>query len=433
MSSRHYHCAFVLICAHVVALSLATNVLFAAKPASVHAQQTMAERIAPKVETDPVPSSGDAADDPAIWIHPTDPSKSVIIGTDKAAGLPSDQGGLAVYDLDGREIQYVADGKMNNVDIRYNFPLGGERVDLVAASYVRYGALALYRINPDTRKLENVASRLIRTGIGVYGSCMYRSPLTGRYYQFVTNASGTVQQWRLFDDGHGKVNAEMVRTFNVGSQVGSESEGCVADDVLGYLYISGSNAIWKYDAEPESRFAPRQVDSRDSEHLGGYLEGLSLYYTSSHGGYLIVSDQSSSRFVVYLREGNNNYVTSFSVQAGNGIDGVTGTDGLDVTNVFLGPSFPKGVFVVHDGKNTLGTTSEVVNSNYKLVPWEVIASFTMPALTIDTTWDPRSIGAPSSSPAPSPSPSGSPSPRPSPSPSSAPSTAPPIFLPIVAR
>ena len=49
------------------------------------------------VETAPVHSSADAADDPAIWIHPTDPSQSTVIGTDKS----SDGHGLVVYDLSG--------------------------------------------------------------------------------------------------------------------------------------------------------------------------------------------------------------------------------------------------------------------------------------------------------------------------------------------
>ncbi|MGH9801131.1 MAG: phytase, partial [Blastocatellia bacterium] len=68
------------------------------------------EAIHATVETDPVPSGGDAADDPAIWIHPTDPVLSTIIGTNK-------QGGLAVYDLGGKQIQYLADGRMDNVDL----------------------------------------------------------------------------------------------------------------------------------------------------------------------------------------------------------------------------------------------------------------------------------------------------------------------------
>ena len=39
------------------------------------------------VETDPVDSYGDAADDPAIWIHPDDPALSVIIGAQKQRGV----------------------------------------------------------------------------------------------------------------------------------------------------------------------------------------------------------------------------------------------------------------------------------------------------------------------------------------------------------
>ena len=70
------------------------------------------------VETQPVPSDGDAADDPAIWVHPSDPSLSTVIGTDK-------EGGLAVYDLDGNQIQYLSGIRPNNVDLRYDFPLGG--------------------------------------------------------------------------------------------------------------------------------------------------------------------------------------------------------------------------------------------------------------------------------------------------------------------
>src|SRR4051812_16482465 len=49
------------------------------------------------VETEPVAHSGDAADDPAIWINPADPSQSTIIGTDK-------KGCLAVYDLAGKQL-----------------------------------------------------------------------------------------------------------------------------------------------------------------------------------------------------------------------------------------------------------------------------------------------------------------------------------------
>src|SRR3989337_2683988 len=57
--------------------------------------------VMPTVETTPVPDAGDAADDVAIWIHPTDPSLSTVIGTDKLAS-----GGLGVYNLAGNQLYF---------------------------------------------------------------------------------------------------------------------------------------------------------------------------------------------------------------------------------------------------------------------------------------------------------------------------------------
>ena len=47
------------------------------------------------VDTAPVRHGGDAADDPAIWVDPVEPGKSLILSDDKG-------GGLCVYGLDGR-------------------------------------------------------------------------------------------------------------------------------------------------------------------------------------------------------------------------------------------------------------------------------------------------------------------------------------------
>jgi 3-phytase len=330
------------------------------------------------VETTPVPNSGDAADDPAIWIHPTNPSLSTIIGTDK-------KGGIAVYDLAGTQIQYLPDGELNNVDLRYNFPLGGQRIALVTVGNRTSNTIAIYRINSATRQLQNVAARAIIPTILIYGSTMYHSPVTGKYYIFVNDKAGVVEQWELFDNGSGLVDARMVRTFDVGSQV----EGCVADDVLGYFYIAEEAVgIWKYGAEPGAGTARTQVDSSGAAgHLTSNVEGLTIYYTSSGQGYLVASSQGSSTFVVYRRQNANAYVMTFAIAAGNGIDGVSGTDGIDVTNFGLGSAFPQGVFVAQDAANDVG------HQNYKLVPWQSIANADAPPLTIDTSWDPRQVGA----------------------------------------
>ena len=51
-------------------------------------------------------------DDPAIYYNQNNPAKSIVIGTEKNAGL-------SVYDLDGNEIQSIDPGNVryNNVDI----------------------------------------------------------------------------------------------------------------------------------------------------------------------------------------------------------------------------------------------------------------------------------------------------------------------------
>ncbi|MBP6765575.1 MAG: phytase, partial [Rubrivivax sp.] len=43
--------------------------------------------VMPRVQTEPMGRYGDAADDPAIWVHPGDPALSLVLGTNKRQGL----------------------------------------------------------------------------------------------------------------------------------------------------------------------------------------------------------------------------------------------------------------------------------------------------------------------------------------------------------
>ncbi len=365
----------VLLWTPASALGVTPAALPSSEPQHALAAATAVAAVAPVVETTPVPNTGDAADDPAIWIHPTNPALSTILGTDK-------QGGLMVYDLAGNELQYLADGKMNNIDLRYKFPLGGRPVALVTAGNRAGNSIAIYKVNSITRRLEPVGVQPL-AGPEVYGSCMYHSAATGIYYVFVNNKSGQVEQWKLSDGGNGQVAAQMVRTFDVGSQV----EGCVADDELGYFYIGEEEiGIWKYGAEPEDGVTGTLIHSTSGEHLVSNVEGLTIYYAGNGTGYLIASSQGNNTFVIYRREGQNAYVQTFEIAAGNAIDEVSSTDGIDVTNFGLGGAFPQGLFVAQDGKNDNG------NQNFKLVPWAAIAQTTSPALAIDLGWDPRQVG-----------------------------------------
>lgn len=313
------------------------------------------EAIHATVETDPVPNGGDAADDPAIWINPADPTQSTIIGTDK-------RGGLAVYDLNGKQIQYLPDGQMDNVDLRDGFSLGGQKVAIVAASNRKDNSIALYKVNPNTRQLENVAARSIKHGVAAYGMCLFRSEKSGKTYYFATSKSGDVEQWELVDTS-GKVDAKKVRNFKVGGVI----EGCVADDQLGQFYVSEEAiGIWKYGAEPEAGSQRTQVAKVGDGHLFADVEGLAIAYGPNGTGYLMVSSQGNYSYVVYRREGNNEFVKKFRIADSGKVDGAEETDGIDVTTANLGPAFPNGVFVAQDGFNDKG------NQNFKLVPLQLI-------------------------------------------------------------
>lgn len=345
-------------------------ILATLKPAYAFSQVVSAPA---SVETDPVPHAGDAADDACTWVHPSDAADSLIIATDK-------KGGLAAYGLDGKQIQYIADGNMNNVDIRYGFPIAGRQFDLAVASNRSNDTLAVYAIDPTSRVLRSIAS--VPTGMkSVYGMCMYRSTKTNEYFVFLNSEAGDVQQWELKGAADAKVTARLVRSFSVGGK----TEGCVADDDTGSFYIAEeTNGIWRYSAEPESGTEREQVDGvKPNGHLSPDVEGLTIYYGRGTAGYLIASSQGDSTYAVYAREGNNRYLGSFRITASAVIDAVTGTDGIDVQSTVLGPHFPHGVFIAQDDEN------DGANQNFKLVPWEIIAHAMIPPLLVESSRTPR--------------------------------------------
>ncbi|MDX2162635.1 MAG: phytase [bacterium] len=330
------------------------------------------------LETAPVQAGVDAADDPAIWIHPTDANQSLIIGTDKTTGLVS-------YNLDGSIQQRLNIGRVNNVDVRYNFMIDGVPTDLVATTNRTTNTLDIFRIDPETRQMEAVLVRPLVSAVKeVYGLCFYVSPLDSAYYVFVNSAdTGEVEQYRL-SAVDGGIDAEVVRTFVVGSQ----TEGCAADDEAGVVYI-GEEAVgfWKYSAEPGIEFERIQIDNTTPEgHLTADVEGIAIYYGENGAGYILVSSQGSSEFAVYDRQGDNAYLGSFVVIEGGTADAVSGTDGIDVLNAPLGDQFPNGVFIAQDDLNI----DPDDNQNFKLIDWAEIAQAM--ELESSTTFNPRSVG-----------------------------------------
>ncbi|WP_181037274.1 phytase [Arthrobacter sp. 4R501] len=378
---RHAPTLLRLLLVAVLAAALAgLNVLIAPQ---AHAADVL---VTPSAETTPVPSSSDAADDTAIWIHPTDPSQSVVIGTDKLS-----TGGVGVYDLSGRQLHFYLHGSMNNVDLRYNFPLGSERTALVGVTErnVESTGVRFYKVNVADRSLTEVGR--ISTPGRPRGFGMYHSPVSGKYYAFVHDFNTNVITQFELDGSNGSVRGTAVRSFDNGDS----SEGISADDELQRVYVSEEKVgLWRYGAEPGDGSTRSLVD-RTVATGGRIVENVknsAIYYGRQGTGYLIVSSQGGSNFVIYNR-GDNAFVGSFKIVDGGGIDGVNGQDGIDVTNFPLGPSYPAGLFTSQDHNNTNAGNGNSGNQNHKLVSWQRIADAFSPRLLVDTTFDPRQIGA----------------------------------------
>jgi 3-phytase len=310
------------------------------------------------VETAPVASFGDAADDPAIWVHPTDPSRSLIVATDKRRGLE-------VYALDGSLRQSLPVGRMNNVDLRDGFAFGGQRVTVVAASDRDHDAIALFALFADRPELVDVAEGLRSTGLTrIYGLCMYADRANDRLYVFVNGKDGRYEQHELLATPGGRITTRVVRTFRVAKR----PEGCAADDELGWLYV-GEEAVGfhRMAADPDAPATLETVDHVGGGRLVAHVEGIAIHRLAGGRGHLIVSSQGDDAYAVYRREPPNEFVGRFRVVDGI-VDGTSGTDGLEVTSERLPPPFDEGLLVVQDGRNS----SPSAHQNFKLVPWREV-------------------------------------------------------------
>jgi len=359
----------------------------------------------------PIPADarpGDA-DDPAIWVHPTDSAQSLVIGALK-------EGGLDVYDLEGQRLQAIqpAGVRYNNVDIEYNFSLNGNLVDLVVTTD-RYGdKLVFFTIDPQTRQLVDVtdpSNPLIFTPPGevsnkattAYGLALYHSPTTGARYAFATRREELeIAQLEFVDNGNGLIGVRPVRTITLPAPADDrepQAEGMVVDQQLGFLYIAQEKVgIWKVSAEPDGDPRPRLIHAAapEGDTLVADVEGLTIYYAAAGAGYLIASSQSANNFSVYTRDAENQYLGRFQVgtdSSGAEIDGSQGCDGAGVISTGLGERFAQGLLVVHDGTNEVPaqqTDNPNDNTNFKFVPWEVVANAFEPPLLIDPVgYDPR--------------------------------------------
>ena len=331
--------------------------------------QKLAGVIKPVVVTDTVRWD---TDDPAIWINPDDPLKSLIIGTDKDT-----DGALYVFDLDGKVIEGKTVRNLkrpNNVDVEYGLMLKGKPVDIAVATEREANKIRVFSL-PDMKPIDNggievFAGDAERAPMGI---ALYKRQKDGAIYAIVSRKSGPTEgylgQYLLQDDGRGGVKGTKVRAF--GQYSGKkEIESVAVDDKLGYVYYSDEQmCVRKYHADPDLPGAEKQLGTIS---VAGYLEdneGISIYEVNDGTGYILVSDQSANKFHIYKREGEpGNPHEHKEVKV---VDvSTTNSDGSDVTNVPLGPKFPAGLFVAMADNKTfqLYSWSDIAGSDLVLAP-----------------------------------------------------------------
>jgi 3-phytase len=313
--------------------------------------------IRPAYQTQQVASD---PDDPAIWIHPKDASRSLILGTNKT---PAPSGALVVFGLDGRTRQTL-DGidRPNNVDVEYGLSLGGRSIDIAVLTERLKRRLRVFRINAN----EGTVADIVPGGLPMFegqagengapmGIALYKRPRDGAIFAVVGRkegpTSGYLWQYRLADDGAGRVKATKVREFGRFSGNG-EIEAIAVDDELGHVYYSDEgDGIHKWHADPDHPRAATELAHFGKDGFKGDREGIAIYTLGKGTGYILCTDQldGNSEYRIFRREGSpgNPHDHSEVVSVFRG--GADSTDGLEATSAALGTRFPHGLVIAMNG------------------------------------------------------------------------------------
>lgn len=320
--------------------------------------QVAKEAIKPRVVTQPVKHD---TDDPAIWVNEDDPSKSLILGTDK-----DEDGALYVFDLQGNIIEEKTIRGLkrpNNVDVG-EFEDGDTEFYIAAVTERLTNKIRLFSV-PEMKPVDN-------GGIEVFvgeeerdpmGIALYKRESDDAIFVIVGRKSGPSEgylwQYRLTLGEGGNIKATKVREF--GKYSGKkEIEAIAVDNELGYVYYSDEGVgVRKYHADPDQgneELALFATVGFTRDH-----EGISIYKTDINTGYILVSDQQANQFHVFIREGTKN--NPHDHQLVKIVKTSTNeSDGSDVTSAALGDAFPKGLFVAMSDDKT-----------FQLYGWEDIA------------------------------------------------------------
>jgi 3-phytase len=362
---RHRRSALSVSCLSLLAFlgACATHeVDFQGEGAGVIGEGTTVHAV---LETPSVGAPGqDAADDPAVWASATPvmvegkSTPGFVAGTDKKSGL-------YIYGLDGAILQFLPEGLLNNVDVVDGLMVDGRRQLVLGASDRTPGkvGITLYLFDPAGTGANAVRlwGQIPTDVVEPYGFCFARR---GEAVDAIlVGHEGEVRQFALTASADGKPVARELRRFGIGSI----SEGCAADPQTDALYLNEENVgLWRYGLDPAAGAARTLVQPIAPGVLVADAEGLTTI-ADGEKRYLIASSQGDSTFPLWRIDGPAPvYVGRIVVRDGiaaEGVDGVTGTDGVAALGGPVGDRFPEGVIVVQDDINEGGT------QNFKYIDW----------------------------------------------------------------
>ncbi|WP_338849454.1 phytase [Massilia sp. W12] len=270
-----------------------TSAANSAAPAPAYAVSTVSFDL----ETENLSESMGDMDDPAIWLHPQESAKSLVVSAIK-------DGGMRVYDLQGKLLQSIAPGALNhdskgksrynNVDIVYGFKLDDNSVvDLAIATDRGQDLIRVWKIDPQSAlpliditsaaplrlfpgapaegreqdAASDVAMSVSKQHTG-YGIAHYSDKASGKHFVLVNQRKqARIKQFELIAEAGGKVNVaalagrdwrfpytwrgQNLRESNeqdASRDWSPQFEGMVVDQRNGMLYAGQEDVgIWRID------------------------------------------------------------------------------------------------------------------------------------------------------------------------------------------
>lgn len=292
------------------------------------------------------------SDDPAIWINHGDPSKSLILGTDKDS-----DGALFVFGLDGKirpELTVRGLVRPNNVDVAYGVMVGGRKIDIAVVAERFAHRVRVFSL-PDLRPVDGGGIPVFEgeRARDVMGIASYTRPSDDALFVVVSRSAryapkdGYLHQYRIVDDGSGVLRGVKARAFGEWSG-NKEIEALSVDSVAGLIFASDETfGIRVYHADPAAKDADDEITQFGLNGFTRDHEGSAVFRRANMPPLLFVSDQQAGELRAYRIDS-----TSKSYDfAGRVKIAAAETDGIDITTHAL-PGFPSGLLVAMSADRT---------------------------------------------------------------------------------